>query len=348
MAAPASFRDDGSPGFGWRDAWAFARAFPRIALRARPHLAMTALSRISAVDVRELPRQRFFTASDGGHVAYRTYPGPAALQLVLIHGSACFGDQFHLAAARLSGQGLATIHTLDMRGHGKSSARVDDFRRFSRDVAEFCALLEAQNPGCRIVIGGHSAGGGLVLNVARQAGFERIAGWLLLAPFVGISDPSVRPYFGGWVREFRRLRFILVVAANALGIRRFNDIPLLKFDREVCLHDPRFAREWAFDAIFGFGPGPAHLSRQKIAGAPVLLVSGDRDDCFIAAHYQRALAKLAPQGECRLIEGLGHWDVLVDAQALDLCSNWLRDRFPEADNMGHGNEKDLRHANVGG
>lgn len=346
MSTHASLRDDVPSRFTWRDAVAFARAFPRIALRRRPDLAMTALARISAMDVRQMPSQQFFTASDGGQIAYRTYPGNDALHIVLIHGSACFGDQFHVLARHLSGEGTASVHTLDMRGHGQSTSQVDTYARYTRDVVEFTHKLHTQNPSRKIVVGGHSAGGGLVINIARGQDVAGVAGWLLLAPFVAVDDKSVRPYFGGWVRRFRRPKFVAVVIANALGIRRFNNSSLLSFNREAFFHDPRFAREWPFNAIFGFGPGPKSSRKDIVQNAPVLLLAGDADNCFVAKEYPRALQEVAPDGKCRIVEGLGHWDLLVDGQALDICNGWLREHFPESAGR-NGPTGDIRHANVG-
>jgi len=331
--------------FGWLDALAFVRAFPRIALRRRLRLGLSTFARISAIDVRHLPRQRFFTASDGADIAYRNYAGPDALHLVLIHGSACFGDQFHVLARRMSEGGIATVHTLDMRGHGQSPGHPRDFARYAEDVTEYVRALAAENPLRRIVIGGHSAGGGLVSAIARGPGAEGIAGWMLFAPFMNIADPGVKPWFGGWVARIERLKLAAVVVANALGIRRYNSKPLLAFDREACLHDPRFAREWPFTAIFGFGPGPAQARRMAQGSAPLLLLAGDRDDCFEAAHYRRALARIAPAGECRILAGLGHWDILVDGQALDAAMGWIERHFPAMETDIESGE--FRHVQFG-
>ena len=77
----------------------------------------------------------------------------------------------------------------------------------------------------------------------------------------------------------------------------------------------------------------------------MLLIAGDRDDCFVEKEYPRALAEVAPSGEYRMVDGLGHWDVLVDAQALDLCGDWLREKFPDAHGIIDEEEKDVWHAN---
>jgi len=312
-----------------RDAWAYARAMPRLAGMSSPKLPFTALARISAMDIRDLPPNRRFAASDGAELAYRTYPGPAECQLLLIHGSACFGDQLHYLASRLAQAGKATVHTLDMRGHGQSPPIGKDHERFTRDVGEFAALLKAQPGDPTVLVGGHSAGGGLAVNVARSAYASAVSGWLLLAPFLRIDSDSVRPYFGGWVSDIYRLRLALIAGANMLGITGFNDRIVAGFDREAYVYDPRFAREWSFASAFGFGPGPIpeKVRRQVEADKPVLLISGSRDECFISERYEAALAPIAPHGQVCIVDGLGHWDILIDAQVLGICSRWIDAHF---------------------
>jgi pimeloyl-ACP methyl ester carboxylesterase len=327
--ASPSIRRPASGHFGMRDAWAYARAVPRLAGPRHPKLSYTALARVSAMRVRELPEIRRFVASDGAEIAYRTYAGPADRQLVLIHGSACFGDQLHRLAAHLARGGHATVHTLDMRGHGQSPPSGCDPARFARDVGEFAAALRAAEGSAAVIVGGHSAGGGLAVNVARGPHADAVSGWLLLAPYLRIDSDTLRPFFGGWLTRVYRLRLSAIIAANLLGITRFNDRGVAAFDREACLHDPRFAREWSFAAAFGFGPGPIpdQAHRRIAAGRPVLLLSGERDECFVAERFPAALAPIAPHGEVRLFAGLGHWDILVDREVLNACADWLDSHF---------------------
>lgn len=323
--------------FGMRDVLAHARAVSRLAGLHHPRLCFTALSRVSTMDMRDLPALRRFAASDGAAIAYRTYPGPARRHLVLVHGSACFGDQLHLLASHVARSGLATVHTLDMRGHGQTVAHGHDPARFALDVGEFAARLREEPGDPAVIVGGHSAGGGLVLQVARGPHAAAVSGWLLLAPYLRIDSDTVRPYFGGWLAKVHRLRLTAIMAANLLGIRRFNDRVVARFEREACLHDPRFVREWSFATTFGFGPGAApERARRRIGeDAPVLLVSGDRDECFVSERYPAALAKIAPHGEVRMFAGLGHWDVLVDQAVLDACSRWIETHFGPAEAQVH-------------
>lgn len=312
----------------WRDAISYLRGAARVALLRTGSLPFTELARVSAIDVRALPRQQAFAASDGQSIAYRTYESMSGVSLILIHGAACFGDQFHRMARRIAAEGLATVHTLDMRGHGASGPPPVFTDRLAMDIGEFADVLRKTRRPEAIAIAGHSAGGGLVLNALRSPYLTGVSGCLLLAPLIANIGPTLRPFFGGWLLSVKRFRLGLVLLANAMGIRRFNLAPMARFDPEACLHDPRYAREWSFATIFGFSPGPVDVP--KIEGMPVLLLAGTADACFKAEHYAGELKKIAPQGEVRLLPGLGHWDVLTDTGALDAVTVWLHTHFSSA------------------
>ncbi len=313
--------------FSWRDALAFCRAVPRLALHSHPHLPPTALARIYALDVRDLPQREYFTASDGGQIAFRRYEGGSTTHLVLIHGSACYGDQLHTMALRLSRAGQATVYTLDMRGHGGSDPFPDDFNRFACDIQEFCNALSEEKAGRTIVVGGHSAGGGLVINAAGLTRQSVVAGWLLIAPYISLNGRSMRPFFGGWVNKFDLARMGRAILANLIGSKRYNQEPVVHFNRDAYLHDPRFVREWPFSAVFGFGPGAVARGKRPFDSSPVLMIYGDSDNCFSPDGYQRDFHSIAPTGECRSFARLGHWDVLVDNSAISAVGQWLEDKF---------------------
>lgn len=334
MARTAPSLDSGRP-FTWRDALAYFRGMPRGALYRKQGIPFTALARVSAVDVRALPQRRSFTASDGGTIAYRTYESASSISLVLVHGSACFGDHLHHLASHIAVHGLATVHTLDMRGHGASSSAPAFPDRFAMDIGEFVEALRQSRMPPAILIGGHSAGGGLVLNALRSPYLRGISGCLLFSPFLAIDSPTLRQFFGGWLSRVRRLRLGLVVAANALGIRRYNHLPVVDFDADAFLHDPRYAREWSFNTIFGFSPGP--VDAPPLGDLPVLLLAGTADDCFRPERYATALRQIAPHGEVALLPGLGHWDVLAHPIALNAAAAWLYIHFgaaTEGDELG--------------
>ena len=316
--------------FGWRDARAMLKGFIQIGLKRETRVTFHSLARISALDLATLPPARSFDTGDGARLSYRTYAGAGDLHLVLIHGSAGFGDQFHRMAAHLAGAGMATVHTLDMRGHGRSSSAPAGYDCFAADIGDFVAMLRNRgNPD--VVLAGHSAGGGLVLNAITSGYAAPVAGCLLLAPFLGFESPTARGHFGGWLSSIDGAGLARAALANLAGNTRLNQRPLIRFNADAYLHDPRYAREWSFDTIFGFGPGPA-ACRREISDIPVLLLAGDRDDCFKTERFAHALRQLAPQGRTMILPGLGHWDILADVSALAACEAWLGEHSGQQDN----------------
>ncbi len=213
----------------------------------------------------------------------------------------------------------------------------------SANSSKRCAQRNTTQP---VLLGGHSAGGGLVLNALASPFVEGVCSALLIAPLLGINSKTVRPLFGGWLKRVRLLRLGLVILANLFGITRFNQLPVAEFNTQACLHDPRFAREWGFSSVFGFGPGPAQSNWAQLASLPILLIAGDQDECFQSEHYPDELERLAPEAETVILRGLGHWDVLTDRAALDACSSWLQAQLPMSSELDTGREQQ-RHARTG-
>jgi alpha-beta hydrolase superfamily lysophospholipase len=298
------------------------------------------------MDVRALPTLKRFTTSDGETLAFRTYLGCEERQIVMVHGSACFGDQLHKLASHIATAAIATVHTIDMRGHGQNARGSAPAGRYASDVGEFCTYLKQLPTRPRIILAGHSAGGGLVLNVAYGPHLPMIDGMVLLAPYLGIASGSVRPYFGGWLVHIAWFRLFATAIANLFGITRFNARPLVAFDREVCLHDPRFVREWSFDTLLGFGPGAVRPRSSEMLESkiPILLLSGDRDECFRPHKYQSIIDRIAPWASIHLFPGLGHWDILAENRVATFCVNWLEKHFPIEQRIQRGKIKDVKTA----
>lgn len=316
---------------GWRDVLASGRIAARSLVSPTPHLHFTAMARVSAIDVRDLPQQRVFTASDGARLTYRSYGDEQSLlRLLLIHGSACFADQLHHLAQAVASAGLARVHTLDMRGHGGSDPVGSDPGCFLSDSLEFLGAMQASAPHAKLVVGGHSAGGGLVLRIAEHVAADLVSGWLFLAPFLGLTSRTMRPNFGGWVSGVDYPAYSAAMSANLLGSHRWDNRPLIRFNEEAYLHDPRFAREWDLTTIIGFGPRASGPGRDPIVRGPALLVAGTGDECFEPSHYESEFTHLAPDGQCRILPGLGHWDILADPVAVGACKGWLEDLRPQA------------------
>jgi non-heme chloroperoxidase len=318
------------PEVGWKTLLACERALRQFTVNPSGSLSYSAFAGLSAIDAATLPSRLFFTARDGQKLGFRCYEADSGIQLVLIHGAGCFGDQMHQIANRIARTGRARTYTLNVRGHGLSDGErghaVTGARQIVDDVSEFLVWLKAQRPNDRIVLAGHSAGGGVVLGVSRTQARNLISGYIFLAPYLGLGSPTVRPHFGGWVKV-RSWIFRTLILLNLLGIKRFNHTTVVEFNMDACLHDPRFVRDWSFNTTLAFGPGNWHARATAIpAEKPVLLLAGKSDQCFVEALYRDAFQTIAPHADMPAIGALGHWDILVNLQAIAALEAWLDEK----------------------
>ena len=337
-------RTDYVPNVEWKTLFSYERALRSFMRAGRPKLPLNAFSRLFAMSVRELPRARTFDPGDGGALGYRCYESEADVHLVLVHGAGCFGDQLHQIALAVARSGRAQAYTLDMRGHGLSDGErghaVTRPGQIVEDVGAFLVRLRAERPDDRIILAGHSAGGGVVLGVSRTAADALVDGYVFLAPYVGLGSPSVRPYFGGWT-SLHAARLRALVAANLFGITRFNGATVVEFDRDACTLDHRFVRSWSFNTMLAFGAGRWIERATPIApGKPVLLLAGENDECFNQPLYREAFSVIAPHAAMPPVGACGHFDLLVDQTAIGEIAGWLDRNFKAGISSGHRKEND--------
>ena len=298
--------------------------------RAAPaRLTARTFTRINTAPAIAAPPVQEFEARDGCRLAYRAYAAPESRQVVvLVHGSAGYGDQMGIIARRLAAANVASTYTIDMRGHGLSDGRSGHAVRHPwqliEDVGDFLEQVRESHPGARLCLAGHSAGGGLALGLARSESGSLIDSYLFLAPFLGLGCPANRPYFGGWV-SLRGLELRALTLANLFGIERFNDATVVDFDiREAA--DVRYTAAWSYNTMLAFGPGRWRTDAPPIpADKPVLVLAGDEDDCFDPTLYPAAFATVAPHARIRSAGPIGHWDLLISDETVSEIAGWLAD-----------------------
>ncbi|MGU7782705.1 alpha/beta hydrolase [Burkholderia sp. PU8-34] len=324
-----------------RTLWGYARAVSVFSRSALPELHRENFERLaeyigcsgSGAPQPNLPAHEVLAMADGYPLAYRHYRSLTSRRVViLVHGAGCFGDQMQVIARHLSRSDLADVYTLDMRGHGLSPGRpghaVDEPRQMVSDLGNVVDFVVRRHGESAIVLGGHSAGGGLVLAVSRSPLNRLISAYMFLAPFVGLGSPVDRPYFGGWVR-LRGLRLRALSVMSALGVTGFNGSTVIDFAPAAQLLDNRYVAGWSFNTTLGFGPGlwreqPVPIDRN----IPVLVASGTADQCFVSSLYPQVFRTIAPHAEIHSLSSIGHWDILVDPKTLIAVECWLRDVAP--------------------
>jgi alpha-beta hydrolase superfamily lysophospholipase len=251
---------------------------------------------------------------DGYGLKYRRFDGPeGAPLLVLLHGSGWHGLQFIGMAQKLSEK--ATVLAPDLRGHGTAPGRRGDINYIAQLEDDMVDLITAVHvPGQKIVMGGHSSGGGLVVRFAGSEYGTLLDGAVLLAPFLKHNAPTTQENSGGWEKVQVR-RIIGLSILNAFRITALNDKSVIQFVMPKQVLDGPLGdtatTAYSYRMNRGFAPRGDYLA--DVAALPAfLLVAGADDSAFYADKYEETMAPVNDKGTYLIVPGYGHL-AIVDA-----------------------------------
>lgn len=294
-----------------------------------PEAGGLAFHRLAETDPDTLPPLDSYRGADGAELAYRTYPADSPLVLILIHGSGYRGAYLQPLAQALAERGVARVVTPNIRGHHRSGPRRGDIDRIGRLESDLAALLDtlrARHPDARFALAGHSSGGGFALRMAADALGERIAGLVMLAPYLGHDAASTRPDSGGWAQPVLP-RIIALSVLNRLGISHFNGLTTLSFAMPETARDGTETLAYSYRLMTAFGPSRAPRADAAMLERPALLLAGTADEAMKAPAYRDMFAD-RPRVEVELLEGAGHLDLVADRRAHDRVAGFLETLAP--------------------
>jgi pimeloyl-ACP methyl ester carboxylesterase len=275
----------------------------------------------------EAPGTRCFTVRDGNVLHGESIGSGAATTILLLHGIMSSSEEMRPAANALHEATGATVVSLDLRGHGQSTGAfgdIDYIGQYEDDVADVVAALRKSDPNGRLILAGHSMGGGVAMRYAAKKALPPVDGYLLYAPHMGERSPTT-PHeevaSASNVESPLKLhlrRTIGLLMLNTFGVRVFNGLGTLYFnvaqDGEL-LH-------YSFRAMATCAPDDYALSLSA-DDKPLLIVAGSADEAFKASEYP-AVVKLHRGGRALVVPGQTHDGILLDREALTAITDWMR------------------------
>lgn len=253
------------------------------------------------------PRHRTIPLPDGRRAHALVWPGADDLTVVLLHGLLDSAEGWTPTCRALDRRCVA----VDLGGFGRSDLPAHP--AFSAYAADVISVLDRLAPG-RIVLVGHSLGGGVATAVAERLGTDRVAALVLLAPAgygrIGLAElisiPGVRnvthamlPYALGSRGTVSRAYRTMV----ANGLTAGEDVVSRVVDRHTEL--VAGARE-ATKAVVRGGLSKRAFHRRTVEyDGPVTVVWGDRDRLVPPAHLA-GVATAFPHVEAQVWQGMGH------------------------------------------
>lgn len=264
---------------------------------------------------------------DGYDLKVRTYGGADSVPLlVLVHGSGWHGLQFDNLGKAL--QDNADVIVPDLRGHGTVPGRrgdVDYIGQYEDDLADM--ITAVAKPGQKVIMAGHSSGGGLVVRFAGGEHGDLLDGAVLMAPFLKHNAPTTRPDSGGWAHVLTR-RIIGLSILNTFQIKALNHLPIIQFNMpQVVLDGPlgdtaTIAYSYRLNA--SYAPRSKYLE-DVAALPPFVLLAGGADEAFLAQEYAPTMGAVTDRGRYELMTGASHLDIVDDPRTRAVIEGFLNE-----------------------
>jgi len=274
-------------------------------------------------------------ATDGVDISLSVYRPSEEAQgvkaaLIFYHG----GGAHSRAGYGTLGRGLATENGIagympDLRGHGASGGPRGDTpssEQVLRDVASVVDYVRTQESDVPIFLGGHSSGGGLVVNYAawsKRSAEPPPAGYVLVAPQLGYKSETSRTRETKNGRpDFARvsiLPFILNGVFGACGHSkavRFSYPPSVVEEHGVV----------GYNTVNMANAITPETPREQMEGMgrPVGLWIGSDDELFVperVVEYAKRTGAERNHGE--IVEGATHLGILANEHVCASIGEWI-------------------------
>lgn len=275
------------------------------------------------------PELTQYVARDGTNLTLRHYAPKIenAPLVVIIHGSGWHGGGYTDIAQALAVTGAYEVLLPDLRGHGPNTNMRGDLAYIGQLEDDIADLIKAYRiNGQKIVLLGHSSGGGLVIRFAGGAHGALLDKAVLMAPFLKYNAPTMRENAGGWAHALTR-RIIGLVMLNNVGITWFNGLTAVQFNFPKAVLDGPLGhtatQSYSYRLNTSYAPRPNYLN--DIAALPdFLLLVGADDDAFIAQAFEPTMKAVTARGEYEIIPEADHLGLLSDARAGAAIARFLQ------------------------
>lgn len=243
--------------------------------------------------------------------------------IILIHGISEDSKYLYPYVHKISSSGLAHVITPDLRGYGPKAERLGDIDyigQLENDLADLIQHLRITIPHAKkVVMAGHSAGGGTAIRFACSRYADEVNAYLLLAPHLGPGNPTERPSEGH--RKLHMGRVIVLSMLDAIRIKRWHGLHAMElYKKPEELHDG-LAQKLSFRLLMSRLPMKYKRELPKLT-KPTLVLVGAEDEVFYADRYEGILGQYT-QAQVHIIAESNHDGLLESPIAHELTAKWL-------------------------
>ncbi len=277
-------------------------------------------------DTTSLPGRQAFAARDGSRRYYRRYPSSSKNVLVLLHGSGWHSGYLLPLASYISENNLAVVYTPDLRGHGSKPERrgdIDYIGQLEDDLADLLVLIDNVDHPEKILLSGHSSGGGLALRFAGSRYRQAVDGYLLIAPYLKYNAPTTRQNSGGWAVPYTG-RIIGLSMLGNVGLHGFDDLPVISFNLPEAYRDGTETLVYTYRMNTNLAPDDYKRDLEAIH-VPLKVIVGSADEAFFADKFAETISPYA-EADISVLPNVTHLGAAVGPEVRPVVGAWLKQR----------------------
>jgi len=262
-----------------------------------------------------------FDMKDDVKIIAQKYPFLGNKTVILVHGVLASSFTYNKMSGLIREALKAEVISIDLRGHGASGGIPGDISKpnqYAEDLNEIIASIRSDQPNQKIILVGHSMGGGIVLRHAETFPETEIDGYVLLAPNLGTASPTMSQQID------LKNNFIKSHLSRGLGLRMLNELGIYQYDslKVVFYNLPKQMpiSSYSYRSMNAIYPDNLSHTLKRIE-APLITLVGSKDEVFIAEEYPIVI-KAYSTGDCFVIENETHNGIRHNEEAMIKIREW--------------------------
>lgn len=260
---------------------------------------------------------------DDKDIFSRVYESESKDVVILIHGSG--SDSRYLAdmASTIANENIAMVITPDMRGHGRNKGKRGDIEfigQLENDIEDFIQFSWKKLNADKVILAGHSSGGGMVLRYIGNQKNIKVDKAIMLAPYLGYKATTVKPNSGGWVKVALK-RIIGLSMLNIVHVKILNHLPVLFFNRPENMNDSLQVPSYSYIMTMNFD-SKDYQQEIKNTNIPCLVLVGKEDESFYPEQFPIVFEPSENFVQVEIIENVKHLDIVKNNKIIQSIKEW--------------------------
>lgn len=268
-----------------------------------------------------------FENKKGLKIAYYQFlPEKPTAKLIFLHGGGAYSKlgYFHLAHDLKEKHNIQTI-LIDLIGHGKSDGRRGDCsspKSVYEDIYQLAQQLNGDSTP--MYLGGHSSGGGMILNYKKWSKDTLFSGFLFVSPEFGYKSETERK----GRTEFGRVK-VWKFALNAMSfglLFQHSYAVAFNYPEKLVKEEPLIVTKLTVNMANASTP---KKPKQQMAAItePIAIFVGQNDELFDptkVVEYKEYQANKNPKSVSEIISNKNHLSILLDIgnKIGETITNW--------------------------